>query len=273
MPNATLLALILASLLASSAGADLEAAPEADVPHEDRLSGRAIYDRVLAHRLEAFYLEGELVNGNGEGDARRMRFVMLWQDFGKDGGELLSKTRIEFVWPFDLRFGGVLIEKKRDKPAQQWAYIPELRRSPRVSLRGVPIHGSAFTFDDIVPPEADDFRYRRLDDDVFEGEPVFVLELFPRPNTVAEHSRIVVSIDKARDVVLRTRYFDAGGRETKELALPPAELEQFDRSWFPMLARMRSLEGGAFSTIRATRFVANPELDRASFDLGRLESH
>ena len=260
-------------LLPTAAGGEIEADPAGDVAHADGLTGEAIYKAVVAHRLGAFYAEAELENGNGAGDSRRMRFVMLWKDYRDEDPELLSLTRIELLWPFDLRFGGLKIEKKRGQPAQQWAYVPELRFNRRMSLRGVPLHGSCFTFDDIVPPEADEFRYRRLADDVDGGRPVYVVELYPRPDAASAHSRIVVSIDQAREIPVRSRYWNAAGELTKELRLPPGRVEHFEGSWFPMLWEMRSHSSGCFSTIRVSRFVANPELGPRAFDLGRLESH
>jgi hypothetical protein len=261
------------SALALAASAEPAHDLEGDVPAADGLSGREIFDRVLAHRVRAFYLEAELENGNGKGDSRRMRFVMLWQDLRAEGSDALSKTRIELEWPFFLRFGGILIERSLGRPAQQWAYFPEFRWTRRVSLRGQSLHGSCFSFDDIVPREAEDFLYRRLADGVYEGEPVYRVELTPRPHAPAEHSRILVSVDRARDVVVRSRYWNAAGEETKELRIPSASLEERDGSWFPMRLEMRDRTSGCFSTIRVTHFTANPELGPRAFDLGRLEAH
>ncbi len=73
--------------------------------------------------------------------------------------------------------------------------------------------------------------------------------------------------------MLRARYWDGAGDEVRELAIPPASLEEFDGSWFPMLATMRDLRTGSFSRLEISRFVANLELGPRVFDLGRLESH
>lgn len=263
----------LLSVLALSAAADPAHDPARDVPAADELSGRAIYDRVVAHRLRAFYAEAELENGNGKGDTRETRFVMLWKDFRDEDPDLLSMTRVEVIWPFDARFLGLHIVKERGEPTQQWAYVPELRVNRRVSLRGERVHGSCFAFDDIIPPEADDFLYRRLADGLHEELPVYTVELYPKPDAASEHSRILVEIDKARDIPVHTRYWNAAGEETKELTLPPSALEEHDGSWFPMRWEMRSRASGCFSTIRVTQFTANPELGPRAFDLGRLEAH
>lgn len=273
MPNAILLALIAAALFASKAAADLGPDPESEIAHEDGLSGREIYDRVVEHRLRSFFLEAELENGNGRGDTRRLNFRMIWKDLRAEHAKTTSKTKIELDWPFDLRFGGVLISKSRGEAAQYWGYIPETRLIFRLPLRALRIHGSAFSFDDIIPPEAEDFLYRRHADDVFEGEPVYVLELFPKPHAASDYSRIVVSVDKAREIPIRARYWNDAGLEIREVAFPPASLERHGASWFPKLATVRDLRTGEFSRIRVGHFVANPPLGRRAFDLGRLESH
>ena len=273
MPNATLLLLIVALAFCSRAAADLSPALEVEVAHEDGLSGREIYDRVVEHRIRSFFLEADLENGNGKGDARRLAFRMIWKDYRAEHPRVTSKTKIELDWPFDLRFGGVKIEKSRGKPAQYWAYIPETRIIFRLPLRDHRFHGSAFSFDDIIPPEAEDFLFRRLPDEVVEGHPVYVLELFPKPHTVSDYSRLLVSIDKARDIPIRARYWNTAGLEIREVSFPPSRLEQHGSSWFPMLATVRDLRTDEFSRLRVGRFVANPPLTERDFALHRLESH
>ncbi len=263
----------LALSLASPAAAGPEPEPEADVTHADGKTGEEIYRAVVEHRLRAFYAEAELENGNGKGDTRRTRFVMLWKDFRAEHADLSSMTRVEVLWPFDARFMGVHVIKNRNEPAQTFVYVPEMRVNRRWPLRGERVHGSCFTYDDVIPPEAEDFRYRRLADDIDDGRPVYTVELYPRPHAASEHSRIVVTVDQARDIPVRSRYWNAAGELTKELHLPVDRVEPADGSWFPMRWEMRSLEDGCFSTIEVGHFKANPELGPRAFDLGRLEKH
>ena len=268
-----LLGIVSAALIAVSVRAGLTTDPADDVQHDDGLNGREIYDRVVEHRIRSFFLEAELENGNGKGDARRLAFRMIWKDYRAEHPKVTSKTKIELDWPFELRFGGVKIEKTRGKPAQYWAYIPETRIIFRLPLRDHRFHGSAFSFDDIVPPEAEDFLFRRLPDEVVEGHPVYVLELFPKPHTVSDYSRLLVSIDKARDIPIRARYWNTAGLAIREVSFPPSRLEQHGSSWFPMLATVRDLRTDEFSRLRVDRFVANPPLTERDVARHRLESH
>jgi len=143
----------------------------------------------------------------------------------------------------------------------------------RVSLRNEAVHGTDFSFEDVIPRELEDARYQRQADAEYAGIPVFVVELVPRERAASEYSKVWVYVDQERFVPLRTRYWDSAGVEIKELAADPATLREFDGIWIPMAATMRHLLLETSTRLVVTHFVPNPELGENVFDLSRLESH
>lgn len=269
--------LLALGLLARPAAADPVADTTQDVAHEDGLSGRDLYDRVIAHRLRSFSMRATLVTGDGDGSEQRSEFHMRWQDFrdaeGRPTRGVRAKAILEFEAPFALRFAGYMVQLNADRSSDQFAYVSVLRRIVRVNMRGVTLYGTDFSFEDVIPTEAEDFLYRRIADDVRDGHRVHVVELYPAEGAESEHSRIRVSIDPERYVILAARYWNAAGVATKELAIPSASVQRFGDSWIPMRATMRNLESGSYTTLIVEEFQANPELDRDAWNLAKLESH
>jgi hypothetical protein len=269
------LALLGAWLLAPAAGAD--SGDGGQLVFTDGIDGRAIYERVVGNRFRSFSQDSRLVSADRAGRTQESRFHMDWKDFR--GGEeesqrgILSKTLVKYTFPFDLRFAGYLVQVNRDRPNDQFVYRPSRRRVVRVNLRNEAVYGTDFSFEDVVPREAQDFDYRRLPDEALAGRPVWVVELFPKPFARSEYSRIWVYVDRERNLVLRARYWDAAGVEVKELSVDEDSVKEFDGVWVPLQATMRNLVLDTQTQLIITELTPNPSFTNETFDLAHLESH
>jgi len=266
-----------AALLALAAGlARAEAAAPAPSP-SDALSGEEIYARVLQNRLRSFSEESRLLSADRTGREQETRLRMHWKDFRDERGEpqggVLSKAVVRYTHPTDIRFAGYLVQANAGREADQFVYYPSKRRIARVSLRNEAVHGTDFSLGDLIPRELEDATYQRQPDAEFGGLACYVVELVPRAKANSAYSKVWVYVDRERFVPLRTRYWDAAGVETKELAADPATLRQFANIWIPMRVTMRNLLLETSTTLVITDFVPNPALAETVFDLARLESH
>lgn len=279
------LALVLAFSLAFAAAAAAEdpqpAAPPAeasgDASSSDGLTGRQIYDRVLENRFQASRENARLISGDRSGNAQESRMTVLWKSFRDDKDQptdgVYSKTVVRYTHPFDLRFSAYLVINNADRADDQFVYLNSRRRIRRINLRGEPVMGSDFGFEDVIPREIEDAEYKRLPDTVHEGRPCYVVEIVPNEGANSEYSRLRSTIDKEIPVVLRTQYWDPDGVAVKEGSAPFAEIKQVENVWIPMHAEMKNLVNESWSRLLIEDFEANPTLDIGEFDVRRLESH
>lgn len=275
---ASLAGLALASLgigfgwAGAAAADDLE--PEG---FADGLSGQDIYQQVLDNRFRSFTQVSRLISADRRGRTQESRFRMKWQDLRNGDGMpedgVLTRTMVRYTHPFDLRHSGYLILVNDQRSPDQFVYYPSRRRVVRVSLRSEAIYGTDFSFEDVVPREAGDFRYRRRPDEEFRGVDVYVVELFPEEIAKSEYSRIRVFIDQQRSVVLRARYWDEAGVEVKEFRAPPELVRDFDGVFVPTRAVMKHLLNDSATTLVIDEIDANPAFDDETFNLRRLEGH
>jgi hypothetical protein len=256
------------------AGAVPAAAPRTA---QGALSGEEIYARVLRNRFRSFTQASRLISADRGGREQETRFEMHWKDFRDAGGSpaegVLSKAVVRYTHPYDLRYAGYLVQANASRANDQFVYSPSRRKVMRVSLRNEAVHGTDFSFEDVIPRELEDATYRRLPDATLDGVPVYVVELVPRERTASEYSKVEVWVDRERFVPLRSRYWDAAGVAIKELAADPARVRDFDGVWVPMEATMRHLLFETWTRLVITDLVPNPALGEDIFDLGRLESH
>jgi len=279
--RAALAGLVAAAAVAApapGAPAHAGAAPAATArPATDALSGEQIYARVLRNRFRSFTQASRLISADRAGREQETRFEMHWKDFrsadGRPAEGVLSKAVVRYTHPFDLRYAGYLVQANARRASDQFVYSPSRRKVMRVSLRHEAVHGTDFSFEDVIPRELEDASYRRLPDAAIDGIPVFVVELVPRERSESEYSKVAVWVDRERFVPLRSRYWDAAGVAIKELAADPVRVRDFDGVFVPMEATMRHLLFETWTRLVITDLVPNPPLGDDAFDIGRLESH
>jgi hypothetical protein len=268
---------ILAGLFGVSVPGTGRALDDALPGLEDGLTGRDIYDRLLANRFDASEQKARLLSGDRGGNEQESRMTVLWKSFRDEIGAprrgVLSKTRIQYTHPFDLRFSGYLIIHNQGRADDQFVYLASRRRVRRVSLRGEAVMGTDFSFEDVVPREVEDADYRRLANETWDGRDCYVVEITPKPESESEYSRFVSRIDRERMVVLHTRYWNTAGVEIKELKAPAADVEKIDGIWVPMRAEMRNLLTGGYTVLQVETMTGNPPMPDGEFDPRRLESH
>jgi len=251
--------------------------PHADTPDVE-LSGRQIYERVLANRFDAFLQKSRLTSGDRGGNTQTTRFDMWFQDFRNSDTDaledkLLSKTLIRYTHPFDLRYTAYLIVNNLDAPSDQFLYIASERRTKRINLRGEAVFGSDFSFEDVLPREIEDATYERLPDAQHDGATCFAIRATPRPTQLSEYSHFLIYIEKQRAVPLLTRYWDEREVEVKELRAEREFIENHEGVWVPMRMTMKHLKHESFTTFEVDEIQVRARLDRDDFDLRRLESH
>lgn len=291
-PLSTIVALGLVACAAagpavpSAAAADAAAAPITGKPSPDsidaeasdaELDGEEIYRRVQRNRLRTYVQQARLVSGDRGPNDQEMRIRVTWKSYRDEQEQptrdFYSKTLIYYEQPFDVRFTTYLVIDNVDRVNDQFVYLPSRRRVRRVNLRGESLLGTDFSFEDVVPREAEGASHRRLPDEVHEGIPCFVVEAIPKPDAGSDYSRFVLYVEKEHYVPLRTRYWDGAGVEIKELRADPKSIQRFENAWIPLRAKMRHLVQESWTELEIEKIDANPELSDGVFELRRLEGH
>jgi hypothetical protein len=232
---------------------------------------------VLRNRFEAFEQDTRLVSGDRGEAAQETRLRLAWKSWRDAGGRprrgVLSKTRVEYTHPFDLRFSGYLVVHNHERPSDQFVYLATSRRIRRVNLRREAVFGTDFTLEDIVPNELEDGDYERLPDEEVAGRPARVVKVTPKPHVESEYAHWVAAVDRESCVPLRTRYWDGRGNPVKELQAPAARIQRFGDVHWPMELTMRNLQLETWTTLSVEHLEPEAVLDDQRFDVRRLESH
>ena len=150
------------------------------------------------------------------GKERKTVYLRLWRDNkGNDG--IFDKMVLFTMYPPDAKGAGFMrwgYMPDQDQAAEQWVYLPELRKIRRVSVRDLSdsFLGSDLTYGDISyrSVDADDHKLQRMDQDK-TGQQYYVVVSVPKENNPQYSKRIswyAKAEDKSSCVKVRVDYFD-----------------------------------------------------------------
>ncbi len=196
-------------------------------------------------------LQMTLRNKRGEETVRRLRSRTLEQP---DDG---NKNLIIFDDPKDVRGTALLSFSHKHRPADQWLYLPALKRVKRIasSNQSGPFMGSEFAYEDLSSQEVEKYDYRLLGTETFEDREHFVLERTPR-DPKSGYTRQVVWLDQQHYRIWKVDYYDRKSSLLKTLTA--GEYQQYlGKYWRPGLMRMVNHQTGKMTTLRWSDYAFN----------------
>jgi outer membrane lipoprotein-sorting protein len=275
-----LLAIALLAAVARAAGAEEggvfpDALPGQGPPPDPALTGEQIYERVVANRFRSSIQDIAFFSSDSGGSEQETRIKLIFENWKQREGAngTLSKTKIIYEHPFEVRFTTYLIIDNRDRPNDQFIYLNSRRRVRRVNLRGENLFGTDFSFEDVVPKELEDSTYTRKPDATVQGVPVYVVEAIPKTSAESDYSKILIHVETQNHVPIEVHYWDTAGVEVKRLWAERDSIQQFGKVWMPLRATMRHLLRESQTRLRIDNVVPDPDLPKSTFDVRRLETH
>jgi outer membrane lipoprotein-sorting protein len=153
----------------------------------------------------------------------------------------LSKSIVRFSAPPDLAGAGFLQIQKRDGDDDRYLFLPELKRSRRISgnLRANAFMGTDFSFADLDRRDLRDSDARLTGDEPVGRWPCYVLDLVPKRED-AQYSHIEMWVRKDNFLTLRMKMYDKGGVLQK--TFEAIEVKRVSGQWFISKSRMQDVQ-------------------------------
>ena len=201
---------------------------------------------------------------NGRERTWEMR-IMVLEVLG-DG----DRTIVVFDGPPDLRGTALLTVAHRSR-ADQWLYLPAVRRAKRIVATNTTesFMGSEFSYEDLGSQVLDDFRYRYIRNAQVGGREAYVVERVPL-NPSSGYSTQLVWFDEETYRTLRVEYYDRSDQAIKMMTL--SEYHQYvGRFWRPGRMVMVNHLTGAETTLRWRDYEFATGLTERDFDPRNLQ--
>ena len=196
---------------------------------------------------------------HGRESVRQMRFKVL--EVRGDG----DKSLFVFDRPRDVAGTALLTHAHANTPDDQWLYLPALKRVKRInaSRRSGSFMGSEFSYEDMSPPEVEEYTYKYLRDEPCGELDCTVTEQFPLDRK-SGYSRKIVWQDAGERRTWKMELYDRKGSHLKTLTF--ANYRQYlDRYWRAGEQTMKNHLTGASTVLKWTDFRFRNKLQDSEF--------
>ena len=196
---------------------------------------------------------------HGGESLRRMRFKVL--EVQGDG----DKSLFVFDEPRDVQGTALLTHAHANTPDDQWLYLPALKRVKRInaSKRAGSFMGSEFSYEDMSPPEMEEFTYRYLRDEPCGELTCTVSEHVP-VDRKSGYSRKVVWQDTVELRTWKVELYDRKDSHLKTLTLSGYQ-QYLEKFWRAGEHAMSNHLTGASTVLRWTDFSFRNGLQDSEF--------
>ena len=153
----------------------------------------------------------------------------------------LSETLVRFSEPPELVGAGFLQMQKQEGDDDRWLFLPELKRSRRISgsLRSSSFMGTDYSFADIDKRDLRESSVKLMPDELLAGKYDCWHVVVNPTREDAEYSRLDVWIRKDNHMPVLFRMFDKAGDLLK--ILTAEEVRRIGGSWYITKSRMQNV--------------------------------
>lgn len=179
-------------------------------------------------------------------DKRGNKEKRLIRRYVKEVEPDLFKFLVVFLEPADVKGTALLTWQQKDRPDDQWLYLPAQRKMQRVakgSKKGY-FMGTDFTYEDMEPEDIDSFLYKIIRSEEIDGHDCHVIEAVPandQKKKESAYSKRTLWIRKGILFTVKVDFFDRRGRLLK--SMKSYDLKNIEGTiWRPGKVLMKNLK-------------------------------
>lgn len=187
-----------------------------------------------------------------------------------------SKMLIKFLAPADVKGTTLLVYDYEDQEDSQWIYMPALRKVRRIvsTEKSKNFMGSEFTNADMNKPNLNDYNYKLIKEDTYEGINCWVIEAKAKDDKVRQENgfaKRVSYIDKESSFCYKIEYYDANDNLQREQLISDYRKQSNGKNFaFKMV--MKNVQNGRKSEMIVDKFQLGSKVAEAAFSPSAIEN-
>jgi hypothetical protein len=235
----------------------------------DQPTARAVVDHVL--ESDPWGLSGAAISAHAvvrdkSGATRELTFSGRSHRY--DG--LLSKSLVRFSAPADIAGVGFLQIQAKGGDDDRFLYLPELKRSRRISgsNRGQSFMSTDFSYGDLDRRDLRNAAVRAHGEEALAGFPCWRITVEPS-GTDASYARAELWVRKDNFVPLKMQMYSRSGSLLKTLTTQ--EVRRIHGRWFITRSTMVNEEAGRQTELAITQIDPRDDIADSEFSVRNLE--
>ncbi len=207
---------------------------------------------------------------DGKGRERVRQIVTASKEF--DG---VIKTILKFTAPADVKGTAMLIYDNKNTDDDMWIYLPALRKTRRIvsSEKGKSFMGSEFTNADMGRPNLDNFEYKILKEEEYDGKQCWVIESACKNEDIEDEngfSRQVSWIEKSTYLCHKIESYDFDN-ELLRVHLIRDYRKQSSGGYFAFYMEKENIQNGRKSIMTIDKFQEGSSMPESAFSPNMLD--
>ncbi len=198
------------------------------------------------HRTKSQEYAGELTVVNRDGKVRRKAWKSYREGYAGD-----AKVLVRFTGPPEVRGVGFLSLARPGKSADQWLYLPSMKRERRIASqdRDASFVGTDFSYEDMEEFDHKRFAVALAGEQMVDGFPCHVIEARPdEKGGKSVYERKVLFLRQDILYLVREDLYRKGEKEPgKRLTL--SDIREVDGHWVAKRLEMTDLGKGSRTTV------------------------
>ncbi len=220
--------------------------------------------------IASYEMTSTLTTWDAKGNKRIREMVMASKRFGET-----NKVLLKFTAPANVKGTGILIYDNKNKDDDMWVYMPALRKTRRIisSEKSKSFMGSEFSNADMSRPTLDDFNYKLVGSDVYNGKNCWVIESIPKTEKIADrngYTKKISWIDKNNNYMYKTEFYDLDDELWKVMTLSDYQPVGDSRAMARKM-EIKNMQTGRRSVLAISKLQAGSSLTESSFTTAMLE--
>jgi len=181
----------------------------------------------------------------------------------------VTKTMIKFLSPAEVKGTSMLIYDYENKSDDMWIYMPALRKTRRIvsNEKGKNFMGSEFTNADMSKPDMDDFTYRTLSKETYDGKTCWMVESRCINEAVEDENGFGKRISWIEDktwLVHKIEFYDIDGALQKIQRISQYK-QQPNGKYFAFYMEKENIQNGRKSVMKVDKFQVNSNIKEEAF--------
>jgi hypothetical protein len=178
---------------------------------------------------------------------------------------------LEVSAPQNLENTRFLFLERGREGSLQYVYTPWFGRSVRVGgeTRRQSFLGSEFYVSDLIMPDVAAFHFDIVGEEEVGGRRCKLVESVPLNPADEPYSKVVMAVDPADLVIMRTQFFDQRGKLLKVWTID--KLEKVDGYWTPLVHSVANVQDNTRSKLEISEIRYNADIPDEVFTRPHLE--
>ena len=189
--------------------------------------------------------------------------------FDRMGSHGNSKAVLRFTAPPEVKGVALLIVNHPDRASDQWMWTPALERDRRIALqdRSARFFGTDFSFEDLEERDIDQFDYKLVGEETFEGASCWKLESRPKLKKSSQYTTSELWIRKDNYVIIR---IDHNKKDKLVRRIDYRDVENIQDIWTPKTLEVNDIGRKSRTVMRVDNLKYNLPMQDSEFTVEAL---